>query len=479
MKKIVLPNGMKFLILERHQTPVFSAHIRFNVGSVDEQAGRTGISHFLEHLMFKGTKQIGSWDCDQERDILDNIEKVLDAVEAERASINHDSHHEDKIREKEKLEELKSEFEKLQKKAGEFVVENEIWKIYQKNGAVGLNASTGQDSTQYYVSLPANKLELWFFLESDRIANPFFREFYSERDVILEERRLRYENQPQGKLREAFFATAYVAHPYKWPVIGWSSDIAQLRENVVMDYYKKYYSPNNATAVIVGDVKTEEVIQLAEKFFGPLPAQKLPKSNKTLEPAQAGERRVNVEFKANPAVLIGYHVPEFGQDDLYALDVLNSVLSDGRTGRFYKHLVQEKRVAFVASSSIFFGRYPGLFIINAVPKGPTKTEELEEAIYQEIEKLMVEPPSDWELGKIRNNLQMEFFKGLESNAALARQLAVYESLTGRWNYLAQVIEKERQVTKEDVMRVARKYLTKSNRTVATLVNSTLLADAAK
>lgn len=251
VRKHVLANGMKFLILERHQAPVFSAYLRYNVGSVDEQVGMTGSAHFLEHLMFKGTKQLGSCDYDQEQTISQEIENVVDSIESVNHKNGETSYHSVRENGQDDLKELKDRLAQLQLKAGEYIVENEIWQIYQKNGAVGLNASTGHDSTQYYVSLPANKLELWFFLESDRLADPVFREFYSERNVILEERRLRYENNPYGKLREAFYSTAFMAHPYQWPVIGWSSDLAVLRKKDVRAFFNRYYAPNNAVAVNV------------------------------------------------------------------------------------------------------------------------------------------------------------------------------------------------------------------------------------
>jgi predicted Zn-dependent peptidase len=288
---------------------------------------------------------------------------------------------------KELIKQLKDELEEVWSKQKELIVKDEMWSIYLKNGATGLNASTGNDATYYYCNLPANKLELWAFMESDRMKNLVLREFYSERDVVMEERRLRTENRPFGLLIEQLNAATFTAHPYGWPVIGWMSDIANMKKAEVAKYFKQFYSSNNAVIVVVGDMNPDEVIKLIEKYFGDIERQPPPPEVTTVEPEQRGERRVYVEYDANPVLSIAYHKPAVGHPDQYVFDVISAILSNGRTSRLYKSLIEEKRMAVTAHAYGGPSKYADSFIFCCSPRHPHTAEEVEKAIYEELKKI--------------------------------------------------------------------------------------------
>ncbi len=467
VQEYTLKNGLELLMVEKYTAPVVSCVVRFKVGSVDEWPGITGTSHLLEHMLFKGTKNIGTWNYAAEVPLMKEIDQIAAQMEKEEKSLQNPLAGRDET----KLKQLREKLRELQKKQKQYIIKDELWETYLKNGGAGLNASTFEDGTQYFLSLPANRLELWAYIESDRMREPVLREFYSERDVVFEERRLRTDTQPMGKLWEQFAATAFTAHPYGWPVVGWASDISTVKREQVQEYFRNHYSPNNAVIAVVGDINPQQVIGLVEKYFADIPAQPAPEPVFTSEPEQRGERRIEVEFDANPQMLIGYHMPQAGHPDSYVLDVIASILSRGRTSRFYKNLVEDKKIALTVTAFSNQSRYPDLFTIQAMPLAPHTTPELEEAIYQEIEKLKVEPVSSWELEKTRNQLEADFIRSLNSNTGLAFQLTNYQAVTGSWKFLQTLKEERKKVTPEEIMRVAQKYLTKSNRTVATLVKT--------
>lgn len=457
-----LSNGMKFLLLERHQAPVFSGFIRFKVGSVDERPGITGLAHLFEHMAFKGTKTIGTRDYTKEKPLLDKLDQLAQAIDAERnKGAQADST---------KLRDLMNQFRQTQEETGQLIVKDEVDEIYSKNGGTDLNATTANDLTTYYVSLPSNRIELWAFMESERILNPVMREFYSERDVVAEERRMRTDTQPFGKLYEQFIATAFEAHPYQWPVIGWMSDITQVTRAEAEEFYRTHYAPNNAVAAIVGDIKPQEVIPFLEKYFGRIPRGVEPPLVRTQEPEQIGERRVTVEFDAEPQLMIGYHKPTLPSYDDYVFDVIDGLLSNGRTSRLYTKLVKEKQLATSVSTGGAPGsRFDNLFIVMATPRYPHTAEEVESAIYEELERLKTEPVSDRELQKVRNQLDADFIRSLNSNAGLANQLTYFEAIAGDWRYVIRHSQVIAKVTPDDIKRVVNQYFTKTNRTVATLV----------
>ena len=460
VKEYVLKNGLKLLMLEKHDVPIVCVRINYKVGSVDERPGITGVSHLFEHMMFKGTKIFGTRDYNAEKPLLDKEEELVMKISAEKGVGD--------AADKKKIVSLEKELEEVRKKLRDMVVKDETFSLYLRHGASGLNASTSTDGTYYYCDLPANKLELWAFIESDRMKNLVLREFYSERDVVMEERRLRTENSPFGALIEQLNAVTFIAHPYRWPTIGWRSDVQNITKSETSEYFKKYYAPNNAVIIMVGDFNPNDATKLVEKYFGDIPGQPAPPKVKTVEPEQKGERRVEIEFESNPYIAISYHIPEIGHSDLYALDVVSSLLSEGRTSRLYKSLIEGKHIAVMAHAYDDIGKYPNTFTFIAAPRAPHTAAEIESAIYEEIEKLKNTPTSNWELQKIKNQLEASFIQDLNSASGLASEIGYFEVLSD-WRYINTFMDKLAQVTAEDVMRVTKKYLTKSNRTVAVLV----------
>lgn len=468
-----LPNGLTLLMVERHQTPILSVNITFGVGGMDEATGRTGVAHLYEHMAFKGTHTIGTRNYQQERSLLEALSRLDARMETLRQEMARASRQGQlaRISELEQaLEEVQRQFGAMQEQAGRFVITNEMPLLYQRHGGVGLNASTGKDVTRYVVSLPSNRLPLWAAIEADRMANPVLREFYKERAVVMEERRLRTDDSPNGLLFEAFAAAAFQAHPYKFPTIGWASDIQALTPEVTEEFFRTYYGPGNATIAIVGDINPAEVLALVTRTFGAIPAAAKPPRVVTVEPEQRGERRVTVEYDAHPAVVMGYHKPAIGHPDDYVFDVIDSILSEGVTSRLYRRLVQEQRVAAAIGTDTGFPgiRDPNLFIVSATPLAPHTTAEVEEAVYAELERLKTEPVSSEELQKVVNTLEAGLVRSLRSNSGLASQLAYFHTVDGDWRYLLKVRDRIAAVTPADIQRVAKQYFTTTNRTVATL-----------
>jgi len=465
-KKVVsftLENGMKILMLERRMSPTITFFIRHRVGAVDEESGKTGVAHFLEHMLFKGTKTIGTKNYLIEKKLLDEIAATGFLLDNEiMKGIRSD---------KKQIEILAKELDALVNEHKKWMIHNEIDRLYTENGAHDMNASTGQDLTTYYVSLPSNKIELWARIEADRMTNPVFREFYSERNVVLEERKQRVELDPQGKLFEQFYATAFMAHPYRNPILGWPSDISFAGMDDMETFFKRYHAPNNTIIAVVGDFEQEILLNTIKKYFGSIPHQTLPIRRITAEPPQTGERRAQIIFDANPQIVVGYHKPNMPAFDDYVFDVIESILTHGRTSRLYKALVTEKGVAetIQAINGMPGSKYPNLFVFFGAPLSPFSNRELEAAIYNEIEKLKFEPVSSRELEKTKNQMKADFIRGLESNSGLARSLSYFEALLGDYRYITGHIKMIEKITPEDIIRVACKYFTSENRTVAELV----------
>ncbi|MDH4084804.1 MAG: insulinase family protein [Nitrospira sp.] len=465
-----LANGLTVLMVERHQTPIVSINITFAVGGINEQVGQTGIAHLYEHMAFKGTRMIGTTNYEEEKPILDELARV--GTELDQRQRDGDANGAKATDEEgTTIESLRKRFADLQAQAAEYVVGNEMALLYQRHGGVGLNASTGKDLTRYMISFPSNRLPLWAAIESDRMAHPVLREFYKERGVVMEERRLRNDDSPNGLLFETFTSAAFRAHSYGIPTIGWGSDILSLTPADTEAFFKTHYGPNRATIALVGDINPRDVITLIEQTFGKIPAAPPPPSLVTVEPEQRGERRVEVEFDAEPAIVIGYHKPTLGDPDDDVFDVIDAVLSEGLTSRLHQKLVREKRIAASVGSDASHpgARAPNLFIVTATPLAPHTTAEVEAAIYEELERLKREPVSSKELEKVLNNLDADLVRGLRSNSGLASQLALYQAVAGDWQYILTSRDKIAKVTAADVQRVATQYFTKSNRTVAVLM----------
>lgn len=460
--KHVLPNGMTFLLLRRSGAPTVSFVTHFRAGGVDEWTGISGTAHLFEHMLFKGTTSVGTTNYAAEQALFPAIDAVADSFTAEfRKGPGSDSA---------RLEGLRSRLKQLEDSARHFVVSNELDRILTENGAQNLNASTGNDVTDYFFQLPANRVKLWFLLESDRIRHPVLREFYSEREVVMEERRLRVETQPGGLLREEFLQAAFRAHPYGRPVVGVASEIQAVTRRSAEEYFHRFYGPNNAVVAIVGDLDVDTLAAWADRYFGDIPAGEPHRPVVTQEPPQHGERRIEVEFDANPQVLIGYHVPNAAHADAPALAILSAVLTQGRTSRLYQRLVIRDRIATAIVSFQGPGAlYPRLFTFTGVPIAPHTTQEIEAAVYDELEKLAQAPPTAAELERVRNQVEAGSIERLQDNFGLAFQLSRSEALWYDWRRTFRDDAAAERVTGADVQRVARLYFSKSNRTVATLV----------
>ncbi|TFH65928.1 MAG: insulinase family protein [Candidatus Zixiibacteriota bacterium] len=463
VKKHTLANGLRVLVLENHSAPVFSSIIRFNTGSVDEYPGITGSSHLLEHMLFKGTRIVGTSNYEAEVPIMAKIDSLAHLAYAEQVKLQSPLNPPDSTR----LRQLRQQMADAQAEQKQYVIKDELWGTYLQNGGSMLNASTGNDGTQYYVSLPKNRLELWAFLESDRMANLVLREFYSERDVVMEERRLSRDNTAQGRLGEATAATVNWASSYGWPVIGWMSDLQTVLREDVEQYFKSHYSPSNAVAVIVGDVNADSVFAICDKYFGKIPPQPLPRPVVTRDAPQGGERRVEVEYDANPMASICWQTPQIGHPDLPALDVAANILSNGRTSRFYKN-IREKKLG-TAGAYVDYSRYPGTFSCDVSPYGDHTTQELETAVYAEIDRMKNEKVTEWELQRVRNQVDARLWRSMDSNRGLASRIANSEIVTGDWRDFLNRSKAVKAVTADDVMRVVNKYLVKKNRSVVSIV----------
>jgi predicted Zn-dependent peptidase len=458
--EFTLPNGLHFIVLERHAVPVVSFHTYVSAGAVNDPEGKTGLAHMFEHMAFKGTESIGTRNWAEEKKALAEVEKSYDELEAERfKGPRADS---DKVRVLQNS--LRAELDK----ANTFVDPNLYPRIIEENGGVGLNASTGEDSTNYFYNLPANRIELWFLLESGRFLRPVFREFYKERDVVREERRMRTESDPQGKLVELFAATALEAHPYRRPAVGWASDIENLRVSDAEAFFNKYYVAANITIAIAGDVKPADIRRLADKYFAPIPKKPLPPPVATVEPKQDGTKTALVEAASQPIEVIGYKRPDQYDKDDAAFDVVASILSGGRTGLMYKEMVRDKQIALAAGADAQFPgtRYPGLFLFYFYPAMGRTVTENEKALDAIIEKLKGTPVDAATLARIKTKTRANLIRQLDSNSGLSHLLSETYANYGDWRKLFTDIEEIEKVTAQDVQRVAATYFTTANRTIA-------------
>ncbi len=408
VQEFTLRNGMKVLIVEEHKAPVATFQVWYRVGGRDEPMGKSGMSHLLEHMMFKGTSRYGP-----------------------------------------------SEFSQL----------------VQKNGGTD-NAYTTKDYTVYFQLFASDRITLSVDLEADRIQNLLIdqKEFLSEKNVVMEERRLRYEDDPQNSLFEEVVATAFKAHPYQRPVIGWMSDIRSIERDDLVRYYKTFYSPENAFIIVVGDVDSKDMAQRIRDAFERIPSGSLAMRAEYQEPEQKGERRLTLKKEAElPAVIAAYHVPNFPHEDSYALDIASLILSGGKSSRLYQSLVYQKKIALGAAADYSgFNLDPYLFFLFATASPGISIEDVEKTLYQEIEHLKRSPPSERELQKAKNQIEASFIMGQDSIYVQARQYGMFEML-GDWRLMERYLEGIQRVTAADVSRVARKYLTEDNRTVGVLI----------
>ncbi len=460
-----LPNGLTLMICERAEAPVFSFYTLVDAGSAQDPMGATGLAHMFEHMAFKGTDKIGTTDYAAEKPALERVEVAYAAYIAER----------DKTvgRDEAKLKELEKGWKDAIDAADKFVVGNAFGKIVEQNGGEDMNANTSYDETAYHFSLPQNRLELWAYLESERFLHPVMREFYKERNVVIEERRLRTDSNPTGRLIEQFTEAAFAAHPYHRPTVGWMADLNSFSATDAQKFFEKYYVPSNMVVAVAGDVKASEAMPVLEKYFGRLAARPVPDERTTTEPAQNSERKVVLREQSQPLYLEGYHRPDYRSKDDAVFDAITDLMSEGRTSRLYRSLVRDKKIA--AFSAGFSGlpgtKYPHLFAFYAYPLPGHTTKEVADAIHEEIEKLKKEDITDAELKMIKTRTKANLIRGLADNEGLATQLATYQTRYGDWRELFRSVDRIDQVSKADIRRVANETFVETNRTVGIIETS--------
>ena len=456
-----LDNGMKFIVLERNKAPVVSFLIYADVGGANEPEGQTGVAHYLEHLAFKGTKRIGTTNYQQEKPLLERMDRLFEQIKAA-----------EKQGKSERVSRLVAEFETVQAEASKLVKPNEFSKIVERAGGVGLNAATSTDSTVYFYSLPANKLELWMSLESERFLEPVFREFFKEKQVILEERRLRTDNSPVGQMIEKFTAEAFKVHPYRRPVIGYVEDLQGLNRDNVKDFFETYYVPNNLTVAIVGDVDPDRVKRLAQTYFGRYEAGPEPPKIEAVEPPQQQTREVTMKLPSQPWYLEGYHRPALAHPDHVIYEAIASILSSGRTSRLYQTLVEDQQVALAAEG--FSGypgdKYPNLMLFYALTAPGHTVEEVAVALRNQIERLKTSPVSQEELERVKTQARASLLRSLDSNMGMAFALLEYEVKTGSWMNLFKQLDAISKITPADIQRVAQETFRPENRTIGKLLS---------
>jgi len=465
-----LPNGLTVVILERPEAPVFSFFTHVDAGSVQDPMGKTGLAHMFEHMAFKGTDKIGSKNYPAEKAALAKVESAYAAYIAERdKTVGHDEN---------KVKELEKAWKDAIAAAQEYVVPNAFSEIVERQGGEGMNANTSEDETNYFYSFPSNRLELWAYLESERFLHPVMREFYKERDVVIEERRMRTDSNPIGRLVEQFITTSFAAHPYHRPGIGWISDLNSFSATDAQQFFDQYYIPSNMVVAVVGDVKAPETVPLIEKYFGRLPTKPTPDERTTTEPPQNSERRVILRQAAQPFYIEGYHRPDYRSPDDAIYDAISDLMSNGRTSRLYRALVRDKKIAAFAAgfSGLPGNKYPHLFSFYAVPVPGHTPQELGDAIHAEIDRIKKEDISDEELKMIKTRAKADLIRGLADNAGLAQELAIHQSRYGDWRELFKSVDRIDKVSKADIRRVANETFTENNRTVG--ISETVKAAAA-
>jgi len=458
-----LSNGIKVIILERHNAPVVSFVTYFDAGASNEVKGITGIAHVFEHMAFKGTTTIGTEDYKKEKIILDEMDRIFEEIVAEKKSVSPDT---------KRIEELSTKITELQKKAGELVINNQFVNIVNRNGGVGTNAGTSADSTMYIINLPSNRVELWAWIDSERILNPVIREFFKEKEVIKEERRMGSETRPIGRLVEDVLCTAFKAHPYGEPIIGHMSDIETVSRAKVKAFHDKYYVGNNMTIAIVGDVNPDNIKPILKKYFERIPAGEKAGRVTTTEPEQTSEKRVLLRDPSQSILIMAFHKPDIRHPDSAVYDVIQDILAGGKSSRLYEKMVKKDKTAlFVGAFPGFPGRkYPNLFLFFGVPNSDHTNAEMEKGIWEEIENLKTGDISDEELKAVVTKARAGLYNGMLSNQGMARQLAANEVLTGDWRNLFKTMEDLQKVTKDDIKRVANECFTHSNLTVGELVH---------
>lgn len=454
VRKIVLDNGFTCLLVKRGEAPIFSAYLRVKVGNIEEPEGATGLAHFFEHMAFKGTSNIGVKNYKAEKKVLDKIHTLGSRI----VQMQKDGASE------EELEPLRQKLLTLEEADKKLVVPNEFINIYQRNGGTDMNATTGNDFTSYFVSLPANRLELWAYMESDRLMNTVMREFYSEKDVVAEERRMRTDNDPDGRLYEFLMKTAFENSPYKNPVVGWPEDIKNFNVEEARAFHSNYYIPSRMVLAVVGNFDLDEAENVVKKYFGQLPAK--PDKPIEVQPENLGTGYPKVgaiQGTEEPRFYLSYHRPAHPHPDDEVLDVLQNILCEGRTSRLYKKLVLEKKMvsSIDCYASIPGSRLDGLFSFYAKPLPPYTSQQVEAEILKEITLVKNTRVTPTELEKVKNTIKASTMWTLKSNMGLASLLTFFESLTGNWQYILSLEERVDAISTDDIQRVAKTYFVPS------------------
>ncbi|HYL12913.1 MAG TPA: pitrilysin family protein [Terriglobales bacterium] len=454
-----LDNGMTVLILERPEAPVFSFFTHVDAGSVQDPLDETGLAHMMEHMAFKGTDKIGTKNYAAEKVALEKVEKAYAAYNAER--------HKRVGRDEQKIKELEKAWEDAIQEAQQYVIPNQFGEIIEKNGGEGLNAFTSDDETGYHYSLPTNRFELWAYLESERFLHPVMREFYKERNVVIEERRMRVDSNPIGRLLEQFTAEAFAAHPYHRPTVGWLSDLNNFSATDAENFFHEYYVPSNMVVAVVGDIKALEAMPIIEKYFGRLPAKPRPLDQTTVEPSQNAVREVVLHDPSQPVYLEGYHRPDYLTKDDAVYDAIADVMSNGRTSRLYRSLVRDKQIASMAGgfSGLPGNKYPHLFAFYGVPLPGHTPQEIADAIHQEIERLRTLDVTEEELKMVKTRAKASLLRSLADNQGLALHLGIIVARYGDWRELFYEVDRIDKVSKADIRRVANQTFVPTNRTV--------------
>lgn len=464
VEEIRLANGIQLLLVDRAESTTVAAGWMVRAGSADDPPQQTGISHLIEHLMFKGTESIGTRNIDRESEILDRIDRVW----KERRSIRGrqaDASGKKRKRLARQAETLSRELESLQNQARELTYLGEFSLLYSEQGGTGLDANTHQDLTLYYVTLPADKLELWFWLESDRLLHSVFREFYQEVEVIHEERRLRIESTPTGPADEELRTLFWGDHPYAWNPMGHADHLSALARTDAIDFFNHNYRSDNLTLALVGPIDTTEVSRWANRYFGRLPAVDRQGPPIDLPGANAFEaRRLEATCECPPQVHILYPATRFGDSDGYALQLLSAIMN-GRTGRLYRDLVLDRQIAFAAYTQQIPRKRAGLFSFHAESKGAVDPEVLIDAWDRQLRQLIAEPPSPREVDRARNRMTADALRSLRQPIGLLKQLLIYEGL-GDWQYLNHWASRIGEVTPGEVVEVATRHLVPARRTIA-------------
>jgi predicted Zn-dependent peptidase len=459
--EFTLDNGLRFIVVERHDAPVFTYFAQVKVGGVNEPMGRTGLAHMFEHMAFKGTDELGTENYGKEKKALEKVDEAYEALIAARQANAPE----------EEIAALEEAFTAAQDEAREFVVTNEFGSIIEKAGGTGLNASTGYDVTTYFYQLPSNKLELWAYLESERFQNPVMREFYTERDVVIEERRMRTDSTPIGRLIEEFLALAYLGHPYGRPLVGYRSDLDNFTREEAMELYREYYVPSNIVIGLAGDVDPEEARELAEKYFGDWEPGPDPPIVRTVEPEQRGQRRIAMRDPGQPFLLMGWHKPAADHPDAPAFDVLTMLLANGRSSRLHTRLVKDekKAVAVGAITQIPGELYPGLVLTYVVPGKGTGALETESAVLEEIQDIIDNGVDAEELAGVKTRMKADFVRQMRSNFGMISGLVGEELFWDDWSGALGYPFEIDAVTSEDIQRVAAETFTESNLSVGYII----------